>query len=94
MITDRNGNEYDYVAQVHTHTKGADKGLSSDDWSFAKADPNIMVFVMHGDGNIYGGFYSLKRGSTPIKCNNYTSLKSLINRKTKLKIVADYFKNW
>ncbi len=94
VITDRNGNEYDYVAQVHTHTKGADKGLSSDDWSFAKADPNIMVFVMHGDGNIYGGFYSLKRGSTPIKCNNYTSLKSLINRKTKLKIVADYFKNW
>jgi RHS repeat-associated protein len=94
VLTDRNGNEYGYVAQVHTHTKGADKGLSDDDLLFAKADPDISVFVMHGDGNVYGGYYSSKRNGFDLWIYNSTiSTKALINRETTLKIRADFYKN-
>ena len=89
----QHGNKYGYVAQVHTHPLGADKGLSIDDRHFAKADPDISVCVMHGDGYVYGGYYSSRRNGIDMwRENEPVPVKSLINRKTTLKIIADYYK--
>ena len=94
VLTDKHGNKFGYVAQVHTHPLGADKGLSRDDQHFAKADPDISVFVMHGDGNVYGGYYSSKRGGIDMWSHNKpVPISSLIKGTRTLKQIADFYKN-
>ena len=94
ILVDKHGNKYGYVAQVHTHPLGADRGLSIDDRHFAKADPDISVFVMHGDGYVYGGYYSSRRNGIDMwRENEPVPVKSLINGKRTLKIIADYYRN-
>ncbi len=94
VLTDNHGNKFGYVAQVHTHSLGADKGLSTGDQLFAKADPGISVFVMHGDGYVYGGYYSSKRGGIDMWIHNEPiSIRSLTKGKEKLKLIADFYKD-
>lgn len=94
VLTDKHGNKFGYVAQVHTHPLGTDKGLSIDDQLFAKADPGISVFVMHGDGYVYGGYYSSKRRGIDMWIHNEPiPVRSLIKGKKNLKIIADFYKN-
>lgn len=93
ILTDKHGNKFGYVAQVHTRPLGADKGLSLDDEYFAKADPDISVFVMHGDGYVYGGYYSSKRkGIDMWSHNNPVPISSLINGTRTLKQIADFYR--
>lgn len=94
VLTDKHGEKFGYVAQIHTHTKGADKGLSLGDMQFAKADPDISVFVMHGDGNVYGGYYSSKRGGIDTWSNNpLLSIGSLRRGKNSLRQRAVFYRN-
>ena len=94
VLTDKHGEKFGYVAQIHTHTKGADKGLSLGDMKFAKADPDISVFVMHGDGNVYGGYYSSKRGGIDTWSNNpLLSIESLRRGKNSLRQRAVFYRN-
>ena len=49
---------------------------------------------MHGDGYVYGGYYSSrKKGIDMWRENEPVPVKSLINGKTTLKIIADYYRN-
>jgi RHS repeat-associated protein len=95
ILTDRKGRKYGYIAQVHTHTIGADKGLSIDDQYFAKADQDISVFILHGDGNVYGGYYSSKRQGIDmyLNVNDHIPLSDVINGKTSLKKIAVFYKS-
>lgn len=44
------------VGHVHTHQDLMfDKGMSNRDWNLAVSHPNIPYFIIHADGNIYGG---------------------------------------
>ena len=93
VLTDKHGNTFPYVAQVHTHPLGSDKGLSLQDELFAKADPDISIFIMHGDGLIYGGYYSSKRkGIDRWIHNDPIPIDDLIHKKRTLKVIADYYK--
>ncbi len=76
------------------YTIGADKGLSIDDQYFAKADKDISVFILHGDGNVYGGYYSSKRQGIDmyLHVNKHILLNDVINGKTSLKQIADFYK--
>ena len=94
VLIDKHGNKFGYVAQVHTHSLGADKGLSPEDKSFAKADPDISIFVMHGDGNVYGGYYSSRRQGIDIWAKNKpVPIKALIVGTRTLKQIADFYKD-
>lgn len=74
--------------------KTAYERLSIDDRHFAKADPDISVFVMHGDGYVYGGYYSSRKNGIDMwRENEPVPVKSLINGKKTLKIIADYYRN-
>ena len=95
ILTDSKGEKYKCIAQVHTHTRGADKGLSWPyDQYFAEAHKNMSVFILHGDGNVYGGYYSSKRHGLDMWDNKkITTVKSLLSRQIFLKQIAKFYKN-
>jgi hypothetical protein len=69
--------------------------LSIDDQYFAKADQDISVFILHGDGNVYGGYYSSKRQGIDmyLNVNDHIPLSDVINGKTSLKKIAVFYKS-
>ena len=94
ILTDSKGEKYKCIAQVHTHTKGADKGLSDDDWRFARANPDMMVYIIHGDGFVYNGYFSSKKEKAQsVSLNKPILVKSLINRKQSLWLGTKRFFN-
>lgn len=85
ILTDSKGEKYKCIAQVHTHTRGADKGLSNpDDWKFAGKHPDMMVYILHGDGFVYNGYFSSKKNKNVSTSFEPILVKSLINRKQNL----------
>ena len=60
-IRNSRGESFAYIAQLHTHGSKSDKGLSrgsDSDIAYLLSNPNIPVIILHGDGHVYGGYYS------------------------------------
>lgn len=55
---------------------------------------DTLICVMHGDGNVYGGYYSSKRGGIDTWSNNpLLSIGSLRRGKNSLRQRAVFYRN-
>jgi len=57
-LSNKQNETFYVVGHIHTHQDMMfDKGMSNRDWNLAISHPNIPYFIIHADGNIYGGIF-------------------------------------
>lgn len=85
-----------YRKQLHTHGSKSDKGLSrgsDSDIAYLLSNPNIPVIILHGDGHVYGGYYSgAGIPSSWENDHNLGTVKQILSGTYPIEFYAEYMK--